>query len=158
MLTFKNKTGMTIIEILIVVAIIALLVSMVLGIATSIQDQANEQLTMETINLLEGALEEYYEYLTAFPQISGADAITNSEDLYEALGSVSASMEVLQRIDNTLIFDSDDDGILEIYDAWRQVPIDYEYVPGNTFPRLVSAGADMVFSPLDQTSDDLRNR
>ncbi len=157
MLTRKNKTGMTLIEVLIVVAIVALLVGMVLGIATSIQDKANEQLTRETFSLLEGALEEYHEYLNTFPtwnNIGDEEAITNSENLYAALSTVSASMEVLQRINTAQIFDGDGDEALEIYDAWRQVPIDYFYVSGNTFPRLVSAGADTV----PGTGDDLSNR
>ncbi len=154
MLTRKYKTGMTLVEVLIVVAIVALLVSMVLGIATSIQDQANEKLTKETIDLLAGALEEYYEYLNAFPQIIAVDNITDSENLYAALSTVSASMEVLRRINTAQIFDGDGDGDVEIYDAWRQVPINYVYVPGNTFPTLVSAGIDTTFG----TEDDLSNR
>ena len=155
MLTRNYKTGMTLIEVLIVVAIVALLVSMVLGIATSIQDQANEQLTRETFSLLEGALEEYREYMNRFPDPNGIDPVTRSENLYEALSDVHASNEILQRIDNSLIMDREGRlNKLEIYDAWRQVPIDYEYVPGNTFPRLVSAGIDTTFG----TGDDLSNR
>ena len=155
MLTRNYKTGMTLIEVLIVVAIVALLVSMVLGIATSIQDQANEQLTRETIILLEGALEEYHEYMNRFPDPNGNDPITRSENLYAALSTVHACREILQRIDNSLIMDRAGRlKMLEIYDAWRQVPIDYEYVPGNTFPRLVSAGVDMSFG----NGDDLSNR
>ena len=58
----KNKTGVTLIEMLIVVGIIAILVSMVVGIAGRIQFQGNEQLTESTFALLNAALGQFRDY------------------------------------------------------------------------------------------------
>jgi len=60
------KSGFTLIEMLLVVAIIAILVSMVVGITKRIDDQSKERLCRSTIALLGNALEQFrdfgYEY------------------------------------------------------------------------------------------------
>jgi prepilin-type N-terminal cleavage/methylation domain-containing protein len=60
------KSGFTLIEMLLVVAIIAILVSMVVGITKRIDDQGKERLCRNTIALLGNALEQFrdfgYEY------------------------------------------------------------------------------------------------
>ncbi len=60
------KSGFTLIEMLLVVAIIAILVSMVVGIAKRIDDQGKERLCRNTIALIGNALEQFrdfgYEY------------------------------------------------------------------------------------------------
>jgi prepilin-type N-terminal cleavage/methylation domain-containing protein len=58
----QNKTGVTLVEILVVVAIIAILVTMVIGIATRVDTQGKEQLTENTIALLTAALGEFGDY------------------------------------------------------------------------------------------------
>lgn len=69
MKTIRNKTGLTLVEILVVVAIIAILVSMVIGIASSIDTQGKQRLTESTIALLNAALGEFgdfgYTYISA---------------------------------------------------------------------------------------------
>ena len=59
-------TGFTLIEMLAVVAIIAILVSMVVGITKRVDDQRKEQLCRSTIDLIGNALEQFrdfgYEY------------------------------------------------------------------------------------------------
>jgi prepilin-type N-terminal cleavage/methylation domain-containing protein len=60
------KSGFTLIEMLMVVAIIAILVSMVVGITKRIDDQSKERLCRNTIALIGNALEQFrdfgYEY------------------------------------------------------------------------------------------------
>jgi prepilin-type N-terminal cleavage/methylation domain-containing protein len=60
------KSGFTLIEMLMVVAIIAILVSMVVGITKRIDDQSKERLCRNTIALVGNALEQFrdfgYEY------------------------------------------------------------------------------------------------
>ena len=59
---YKHKIGATLVEILIVVAIIAILATMVVGIATHISNQSKEQLTKNTFALLNAALGQFRDY------------------------------------------------------------------------------------------------
>ena len=63
------KSGFTLIEMLMVVAIIAILVSMVVGITRHVDDQRKERLCRNTIDLIGNALEQFrdfgYEYKNA---------------------------------------------------------------------------------------------
>lgn len=59
---YGHKTGFTIVEMIIVVAVIAILTTMVIGIATRIDSQSKERLMRETFELLDVALEEFAEY------------------------------------------------------------------------------------------------
>ena len=69
MRTRAYKTGFTLIEMVMVIAIIAILVSMVIHIAKRIGDQSKERLCRETITLIGNALEQFrdfgYEYKDA---------------------------------------------------------------------------------------------
>jgi prepilin-type N-terminal cleavage/methylation domain-containing protein len=58
----QNKTGVTLVEILVVVAIIAILVTMVIGIAARVDTQGKERLTENTIALLTAALSQFQDY------------------------------------------------------------------------------------------------
>lgn len=62
MRTRAYKSGFTLIEMLMVVAIIAILVSMVVGITKRIDDQRKEQLCRSTIVLLGNALEQFRDF------------------------------------------------------------------------------------------------
>jgi len=62
MKSYKYKTGVTLVEMLIVVAVIVLLASMVIGIATRIDNQGNERLTENTFALLNAALGQFQDY------------------------------------------------------------------------------------------------
>jgi len=67
MKSYKHKYGVTLVEMLIVVAIIALLTSMVIGIAGRISNQGKEQLTRNTFALLNAALEQFRDYEYNYP-------------------------------------------------------------------------------------------
>jgi len=58
----EHKQGVTLVEMLIVVAIIAMLAAMVIGIAGRIQIRKGEKLTEETFALLNAALGQFHEY------------------------------------------------------------------------------------------------
>lgn len=62
MKSYRHKTGVTLVEILIVVAVIAILTTMVVGIATRISNQSKEQLTKNTFALLNAALGQFRDY------------------------------------------------------------------------------------------------
>jgi len=53
--SYKHKTGVTLVEILVVVAIIAILATMVISLAARIDSQGKERLTENTFALLNAA-------------------------------------------------------------------------------------------------------
>lgn len=57
-----TKAGITLLEMVIVVAIIALLATMVIGIATNIDNQSRKQLTKSTLAILNSALQQFQDY------------------------------------------------------------------------------------------------
>ena len=126
------KHGLSLVEMLIVVGVIALLATMVISVASRIDNQSKEKGVESLFALLEGALEEYKEFQGDFPGHTG--------ELY----SIPGSRKILDKIG---------DSPSGIYDPWG-MPLDYRYAPGDNFPELISAGPDRKFG----TADDLTNR
>ena len=62
MKSYRHKTGVMLVEILVVVAVLAILATMVVGIATRINNQSKEQLTKNTFALLNAALGQFRDY------------------------------------------------------------------------------------------------
>ena len=160
MKTRKYKHGLSLVEMLIVVGVIALLATMVIGVASRIDNQSKEKGIESTFALLEGALEEYREYQGAFPAQPVKDFTSvsaHSEYLYGELYSIPSSRKILDKVRDSLIKHDFDSGAVppvpEIYDPW-ETALDYRYVPGDNFPELVSAGPDKIFG----NDDDLTNR
>ena len=160
MKTRKYKHGLSLVEMLIVVGVIALLATMVISVASRIDNQAKEKGVESLFALLESALEEYKEFQGVFPQQPIKDftaAAAHSEFLYGELYSVPGSRKILDKISDSLIKHDFDTGLIppvpEIYDPWGTA-LDYIYVTGDNFPELVSAGADKIFG----TADDITNK
>lgn len=97
MKTCRVKNGLTLVEILVVVAIMAILVSAVITVAVRTQQQAEEQVTANTIAILSAALKEFGEYDYKFkgddyidhkfpPDCDGSDLKGFEQTLQEALG------------------------------------------------------------------------
>jgi prepilin-type N-terminal cleavage/methylation domain-containing protein len=63
----KYKAGFTLVEMLIVVAIIAILATMVVGLATRISNKTKEQFAESTIAILTAALEQFHDYGYNYP-------------------------------------------------------------------------------------------
>lgn len=61
-MSLSNLTGVTLIEILVVTAIIAILAAMVIGIAGRIDTQGKDRLIKSTLELLDAALGEFGDY------------------------------------------------------------------------------------------------
>ena len=160
MKTRKYKHGLSLVEMLIVVGVIALLATMVISVASRVDNQSKEKGLENTFAVLEGALEEYKEYQGAFPQQpvkDFTDVPLHSENLYKELYSIPVSRNILEKINGSLIKHEFDSGkvppVPEIYDPWG-TPLDYRYVAGENFPELISAGPDRRFG----TPDDITNR
>ena len=154
----KYKPGLTLVEMLIVVVVVAILATMVVGIAGRIDNQSKERGVESIFALLEGALQEYHEYTSGFPEQGEknfTNAVMHSEYLWRELYSIPDSRKILEKISDSLIKNNFGaaDTPPEIYDPWATV-LDYRYVPGENFPELVSAGPDRIFG----TADDITNR
>jgi len=146
------KAGFTLIEMLIVVAVIAILATMVVGLATRIDNQSKERALKSTFTLLDSALQEYYEYWNVFPDPNPTTPPlypSPSAALYGQLYSTPTSRQILEKISVKLLRDNPP----QIYDLWGMV-LEYRYVPGDNFPLLLSAGPDRTFG----TGDDVTSR
>ena len=142
----------------IVVAIVAMLVTMVISVVRRVDNQAKEKGLANIFALLESALQEYHEYSGKFPEQpekNFANAAEHCEYLYEELQSIPSSREVLGKISNSLLKNKwgAADSQPEIYDPWGK-ELDYRYESGNNFPELISAGPDKIFG----TSDDISSK
>jgi prepilin-type N-terminal cleavage/methylation domain-containing protein len=75
MKSYANKTGLTLVEMLIVVAIVVILTTIVIGLAGRVTDQSKEQLTRNTIGILTAALRQFRDYSYSYkdPVYSGFD-------------------------------------------------------------------------------------
>jgi len=138
------KSGVTLVEILIVIGIISLLASMVIGLGGGIDNQAREQALQGTFALLESALQEYHEYTGVFPNMIGTTPTVHSAALYGQLQSIPTSRKIVEKLDASQIGDVDNNGYSEFVDPWGVV-LDYRYTAGtDTFPRLISAGLSVI--------------
>jgi len=62
MRTHRHNTGVTLIEMLVVVAVIAILTTMVIAVAGHIDNQSKENLAKSTLELVDGALGQFRDY------------------------------------------------------------------------------------------------
>ena len=166
----KNKiknNGLTLMELLIVIAIVAMMTSMIFMATRGSWIDANKRQTAGTIAIIEGALDEYRDYEGSFPNrylavdfnstgLSYPAQLNRSASLYSLLTSIPDSKKALERIADNQIFMVTVAGknYFVFIDAWKQV-IDYRFMAGiNTYPLIVSAGPDKIFN----TADDMTNR
>jgi len=152
----KYKYGLTLVEMLIVVAVIALLATMVVGIATRTYNQSKERGVKSVFVLLESALQEYHEYKSSFPEQpekNFTNVQAHSEYIYGELYLIPESRKILERVSDSLIENryGAAETPPEIYDLWGTA-LDYRYVAGDNFPEMVSAGPDRVFGTTDDIS------
>jgi type II secretory pathway pseudopilin PulG len=156
----KYKDGTTLVEILVVIAVIMILAGLVTGIAMSIDSYAKEKGVKATFSVLDAALQEYYDFTGGFPLADdpGRSASANCEILYSALSSVPVSREVLEKISGKVIKNEFNPTavppIYEIYDPWGTV-LNYRYNSGDSFPVLTSAGPDRNWATV---ADNITNR
>ena len=128
MTRFGKKIGFSMVEILTVVGILAILLTVVMGVSKKMKRQANEQLTASMIDVIVTALEQYYAFWSAFPfdanekynevQLlidinatldSGVheDEYASSEALYYYLSRTPDCKRIIDSISDTLISNRD---------------------------------------------------
>lgn len=83
MKTRKYKHGLSLVEMLIVVGIIALLATMVIGIAGRIDNQSKERLAESTFTILDAALEQFRDYGYSYEVLLAAGK--PEQDFYQSL-------------------------------------------------------------------------
>ncbi len=152
----RNKTGLSLVEMLIVVAVIVLLASIMLGVAELMDSRSKHRALRSTFVLLDSALEQYYDYWDRFPdpnKVNVPPFPSPSAALYSQLDSTPGSREVIERLSKTVIRNNPDN-LPEVTDPWGTV-LAYLYVPGDTFPELISAGPD---KDLTTVGDNISNR
>jgi prepilin-type N-terminal cleavage/methylation domain-containing protein len=157
MMNAKRNNALTLVEILVVLAIIAVLATFVIALTLRVENQSKENALANAFALLESALQEYYDFEGEFPvqpQRDSSRAAEHTALMYEALKSVPASRAVLKQIDSSLIKGNAGlPGQWQVHDSWGTV-LDYVYVPADNFPELISAGPDRTFD----TEDDISSR
>jgi type II secretory pathway pseudopilin PulG len=151
----RHNVGLTLIETLVVVAVIALLASLVIAITLRIENQSKERGVENLFALLRSALQEYYEDTDSFPLQAVRDptgAAAHIERMYGLLNSVPASRQVLTQINRAFVSsDATPGAVPRIQDPWGTV-LDYVYGPDDHFPELTSAGPDKKFGTADDIS------
>jgi len=81
----ENKTGFTLVEMLIVLAMVVVLTTMVIGLAGRIDNQSKEQLTKNTIGIITAALRQFrdYKYRYEAPIYAGFDFPLDCNDFLQ---------------------------------------------------------------------------
>jgi len=154
----RHTIGISLVEILVALAVVAILAAIVVGVGSGLERQSKRKAVMATFAVLESALQEYYDFYGAYPEASDGEPGANCEKLYAELYSLPGSREVLERVEKRFIANRFDPGavpeVQEIYDPWGTV-LDYRYSPGDSFPRLISAGPD---KDIKTAGDNITNR
>ncbi len=162
-----SRPGVTLVEILVVLAIVTMLASVTTIVVRRLDMQAKEGSLKNTLTLLDDALGEYHEEKGEFAFQSAVatrpdQALAHNQQAMEALQAEPASREILNKIDASYrknLYPTAKgssiplDTVPEVYDPWGTA-IDYVYLKGDTFPLLRSAGPDGIFG----TADDRTNR
>jgi len=154
----RNR-GVTLVEMLVVMGIIAVLASLVVTLTLRVDNQSKERALDSAFTLLSTSLREYYEYRNEFPQQperNAASALAHIEVMMRELRSVPDSRRVLDQLNPALV--KSQAGLAdvpELRDPWGTV-LDYLYdrTAGDNFPELISAGPDRQFG----TGDDISSK
>ena len=152
-----RRAGLTLIELLAVMFILAILVALVVGVGRYVIDDANKRKTQQTLTVLKEAVQSYHDAASpkAYPDGNGDDA--SAAQIFSALTSpedsprVQAAMERIRRLPEDAM---ETGGSANVFlDAWgRKIRYDKDGGFGGR-PVFISAGSDGDFG----TDDDIRS-
>jgi len=173
---FKIKrNGLTLIEVLVAVAIIAILSAGLYSVSNYIDMKIKIARTKSTLHILVTALERYHEFYGRFPIIDDVNdsadyakenypdagkKMSSIEKAYYRLSLAPESKKIIGHIERKMVKDKDKDGFPEVYDVWGTVLM-YEYESGDNFPVVLSFGPDKVKNSKDDISskdDDVSSK
>jgi type II secretion system protein G len=151
------RQGFTLVEMLVVIAIITVLAGLVLAGVTAARRHSKEKATEATISRLGLAISRYEMDFGDFPDSGGMDGVVGCEKLLEALKSTAKSGPYIETNEFKLS-DFNRNGCMELADEWGR-PFRYQHHkyyksdPNRRTYRLFSVGAD----GKEDTPDDIRN-
>jgi prepilin-type N-terminal cleavage/methylation domain-containing protein len=160
-----KKSGMTLIEIMVSVLIVAILAAGLFAVSGYIDKQFKIKSTESTIHLLVAALDQYHDFYKAFPDpnVSAYPADVNGsiEKLYFKLTFAPDAKKILDQINRKYVKKVDKDDYPEIVDAWN-TRLKYSYIEKQNwnFPVITSAGPNKIFEADDPNSvpDDISSK
>jgi len=129
----QSKYGLTLVEILVAVVIIAILAAGLYSVGNYLETQSRIRLTKSTIEILAGALEQYHDFNDSFPFIADPnktygitdlqsdvggsvvaadynDIYASSEALYYLLNKFPAGRKIVGSINRSLLTNKGDNG------------------------------------------------
>jgi len=168
MVSLRHNSGVTLVEMLVVLGIIMVLSGIVITVTVRVDNQSKENSLRSAFALVGSALREYYEVKGQFPpqpemDSASTSALAHMESMVLELRLVPAARQVLDKLDPALVRSEGGTADLRsLCDPWGTV-LDYVYVAGNNFPELVSAGPDKQFGlnrsdPLAQDNISSKGR
>ena len=142
MLMLKTrKKGLTLIEVLVSVTIVAILAAGLFVVGNYIDTQIKVERTKATINLLVTALDQYFDFYHKFPVPIDANELS-----YNRLSAAPDAKKIIDQI-NRKAMEKEGSGMsadVRFIDAWGK-RFRYEYKDEWNFPVIISAGHDKDF-------------
>ena len=165
-----NKYGLTLVEILIAIAIMAVLAAGLYSVGNYVETQSKIKLAESTIETLCCALEQYCDFYDGvrgvgkFPDPNAPSIATppgpndvpincslNMEKLYYRLSCAPDAKKIIGQINPSLIKDKNQNNFPEIVDPWQSY-FHYSYVPSRNFPLIDSNGPNRISGDDDDIS------
>ena len=158
----QSRSGFTLIEILVVVAIIGILISIILPVLSRVRDQAKATRTRSLMDVLTIACDLYYNdwggiFPPAFANPTSPSKNEGIEMLYKGLTTREgrSTRDYARDVSNDDLGDSDGDGAREFHDAWGN-PLVYFDAPnyGKNCEYQAANGTTFSAVPQKNASDN----
>ena len=132
----RCRSGFTLIEILVVIAILAIISAGAVSVANNVVKKAKINKTKAAIANLVSALEEYYRETKSYPN-----------NLFADLTSHPKTSPIIDKLADDFK-KSDDVNNPPFIDSWSKT-MKYQNRGNGNFPKITSAGPDKVFDTAD---------